>query len=288
MNKIYVIPVNPEFQLRKMKRPYPPHNNYYNIEEDFLVYLNKHPELLTNNPNEARWHYLPIFWTYWLVIHKHGKRNLQELQNEVDRCMNNDDKTFTICRMASGPMVRTGRMIQFLGSRRTQEGYDVPNLCLPHEVTRLLPKKKYLACFVGTLKTSKIRMRMAEDFKNSGDILVANRGKGEDYFVRTMLESYVALSPRGYGGGSFRFYEAMQLGVVPFLISDIDHRPFKEFIDWSKISFYACNEVGLEGRLRKIDKQQALEMGILAAKVWSEELDYQKWCKYVLMQLETI
>lgn len=288
MSKIYVIPVNSDFQLKEMKRPYPPHNNFYNIEEDFLVYLNNHLELLTDDPNKAEWHYLSIFWTHWLVLHKHGKKDLHLLQAEVDRCMIDSKKTFTICRMADGPMVKTGDMVQFLGSRKTKLQYDAPNICLAHKIPSVLPAKKYLASFVGTLKTHKIRMRMANNFKNAPDILIVNQGKGEERFVQSILESYIALCPRGYGGGSLRFFEAMQLGVVPLLIGDIDHRPFKKFIDWDAISFYVPNEVDLEEGLRKIDKQQAVKMGIAAKKVWEEELTYQKWCKYVLKELEIV
>ncbi|MEK0338223.1 MAG: hypothetical protein QQN41_12390, partial [Nitrosopumilus sp.] len=73
-----------------------------------------------------------------------------------------------------------------------------------------------------------------------------------------------------------------------FLIGDIDHRPFKEYIDWNKISLYAPDEKGLEEKLRSIDKMELLEMGKRAAKVWKEDLDMQKWCKYVLKELEIV
>jgi hypothetical protein len=256
------------------------------MEEDFSVYLNKHPELLTNNPQEADWHYLPIFWNNWLVMHDYGRKDLHKLQNEVNKCIIDDNKTFTICRYADGPVVQIGRTVQFLCSRKTQVGFDIPNICTPHKVAFL--EKKYLASFVGVLGTSKIRERMAKDLKGAQDILVVNQRKGTDYFVQIMLESYIALSPRGYGGGSFRFYEAMQLGIVPILIGDIDHRPFKNYISWDEISFYTPNEKGLEEGLRKIDKRHALKMGATAKKVWEEKLNYQKWCPYVLKELESL
>lgn len=287
MFKIYIIPVNKEFQLRKMKRPYPVHNNYYNMEEDFLVYLNRHKELLTNNPDEATWHYLPIFWTNWLVTHDHGTKDLYKLRDEVWNCIIDYDRTFTICRYADGPIVPVGNIVQFLCSRKTETGIDIPNICSPHKEPLIKLKKKYLASFVGVLSTHEIRLRMSRLFENTKDILVVSSRNNENYFVKTMLESYIALCPRGYGGGSFRFYEAMQLGVVPFLIGDIDHRPFKKYIDWDKISFYAIDEKDLEEKLRKIDKQQAIKMGIAAKKVWEEKLNYQKWCKYALKELET-
>lgn len=287
MFKIYIIPIHLEFQLKRMNRPYPIHNDYYNMEEDFLLYLNRHRELLTSNPNKADWHYLPIFWTNWLVTHNHGTKDLYKLKDEVDKCIIDSNKTFTVCRYADGPVVSIGATIQFLCSRKTEIGIDIPNICSPHKELLIQPKKKYLASFVGALSTHKIRQRIAKLFENSKDILIVDHKNNEDYFVKTMLQSYIALCPRGYGGSSFRFYEAMQLGVVPFLIGDIDHRPFKKYIDWDRISFYLSNEKNLEEKLRSIDKQQAIEMGIAAKKVWEEELNYQKWCKYALKELET-
>jgi hypothetical protein len=37
-------------------------------------------------------------------------------------------------------------------------------------------------------------------------------------FINTTLESKFALAPRGYGRGSFRFFECFQLGTIPIYI----------------------------------------------------------------------
>jgi hypothetical protein len=108
------------------------------------------------------------------------------------------------------------------------------------------------------------------------------------FFVRKMLESYVALCPRGHGGSSFRFFEAMQLGVVPFLIGDLDTRPFKRFINWDELSSFSQSVSEVNEILDSLKEADLILMGKKAAEIWKTELTYQKWCKYVLWELETL
>jgi hypothetical protein len=103
-----------------------------------------------------------------------------------------------------------------------------------------------------------------------------------------MLRSYIALCPRGYGGSSFRFYEAMQLGVVPLLIGDIDTRPFKPFLDWDHLSLYARSVDKALGVLDSYTTDELLQFGERARRVWKERLTFGKWCRYVFKELETI
>jgi len=286
-DKIYILPVERQFQPTSMMARYPEHNDFYGVEQDFLLFLQNHKELITHNWQEARWHYLPVFWTHWLVSHDYGKRDLDKLQQEVNRCILDDSRTFTICQYADGPLVDVGLTSVFLSSRNTERGIDIPCLCTPHKKPSRLPAKKYIASFVGRLSTGEVRRQMAKNLEGYSDVLIIDNGNGTDYFVQTMLESYIALSPRGYGGGSFRFYEAMQLGIVPFLIGDIDTRAFKDFINWDEVSFYAPDASDIAERLRRMNKQQLLQMGAKAAKVWAEELSYQNWCRYVIKELQS-
>lgn len=92
----------------------------------------------------------------------------------------------------------------------------------------------------------------------------------------------------GYGGSSFRFFEAMQLGIVPFLIGDIDTRPFKKFINWGKVSFYSNSVSDFTNVLNSSTKSDLLSMGKRAEMVWKEQLTYQKWCQYVIKELEEL
>lgn len=291
---IYILPVDSKFQPKNVDIIYPPHNKDYGVEQDFHLYLQTHQELVTQNPNNADWHYLPIYWTRYHLNHDYGKLGLEELQQEVDRKVVDDRKTFTIYQYSRGPLVKLGRATVFLVSRRTKGGIDIPLLCSPHRVPLLnripllKPSKKYLASFIGRLSTHPIRQEMAKHLKNRDDMYISEGNKGTRFFVKKMLESYIALCPRGAGGSSFRFFEAMQLGVVPFLIGDIDTRPFKEFINWDGVSFFSKSVSDLNDRLNSLKPSDLLSMGKRATKLWRESLTYQEWCGYVIQELQEI
>jgi hypothetical protein len=286
--KIYILPINERFKPYSQSWNYPHHNKAFGVEQDFLSFLNKNAEITVQSPRSADWHYLPIYWTRWHLNHDYAKTGLDELQQATSQIILDDKKTFTICQYDDGPLVDLGLATIFLASRKTSSGIDIPLLCSPHRVPFFKPSKKYLASFIGRLSTYSIRQQMAEVIKNRNDIFLFDGDKGSQFYLKKMLQSQVALCPRGYGGSSFRFFEAMQLGITPILIGDIDTRPFKKYIDWDKISFYLSSTNGLNDMLDSFDENIARQMGIKAADIWHQELTYQRWCKYVLKELEAL
>jgi len=287
--KIYKLVVKSIFQPHEMKAQYPPGNGDYGVEQDFENFLNEHVELSIDNPGEADWHYLPIFWTRWHVMHDYAATGANQLQREVDRVMIDDRKTFTICQYDDGPVVNVGKTIQFLASRKVKKGVDIP--LLRNSVRRkrwIKPRKKYLASFSGRLQNHQVRKLMAKSLKGIKEILVVDQVLSQKEFVDTLERSYVALCPRGYGGSSFRFYEAMELGIVPFLISDLDTRPFKTHINWDSCSFYIKNVNEVENIINKYDKKTLLKMGKQAKLVYEEYLRFGKWSRLVIKTLENI
>ena len=129
---------------------------------------------------------------------------------------------------------------------------------------------------------------MLELLNKDKDIYLLLKSKRINFFIRKALSSYVALAPRGYGGSSFRLFEAMQLGIAPFLIGDLDTRPFKKFIDWDKISFYTDNVLNIKNIIKLKSKDELILIGAEAKRIYESELKYGKWCKYVLFELENI
>jgi hypothetical protein len=146
--------------------------------------------------------------------------------------------------------------------------------------------KSYLASFAGRMNTHPIRSEMQKTLSSITGIHISDRDLDTADYVKLLSKSYIALAPRGYGGSSFRFYEAMQLGVVPALIGDIDTRPFKEFINWDQISFYAAKANDLIEKMKMHTKGDLKRMGKKARDVYQSELTYQKWPKWVLADLE--
>jgi hypothetical protein len=80
----------------------------------------------------------------------------------------------------------------------------------------------------------------------------------------------------------------MQLGVAPFLIGNIDTRPFKPFLDWDRVSLYARSVDEALGVLDSYTTEELLQFGERAKRVWKERLTFGRWCKYVFKELESI
>ncbi len=289
--RIYVLPVRQNLQPESQSLRYPQHNQDYGVEQDFHEYLLRHKELRVQKPGDADWHYLPIYWNRYYVNHDYGRSGLEQLQKEVDRCIIDDRRAFTVCQNHRVLRVDFGRTIVFSASRIDAKGVDIPLLCAPHRlpiayrVPLFRPRKKYLASFVGRLATHPIRQEVAERLINREDICIVDGNRGTKFFVKTMLESYVALCPRGDVPTSYRYFEAMQLGIVPFLIGDLDIRPFKRFIHWDDVSFFSNSVSDLSSRLDSLKKWHLLSMGERAGKLWRDDLAYQKWCEYVIREL---
>ena len=296
--KIYILPVPTLLQPANQPFAYPSHNKDYGVEQDFLVWLQKNKELVTHNPTEADWHYLPVFWTRWHMHHQFGedKENLQLLQSEVDKVILDDTKTFTITQFDGGTLLKLGNTIEFTAARTTNKGIDIPILCSLHKKPLFPIKKRYLASFNGSMWTHPLREKLNASFEGNEKVLIGNTLptrfyirwiQGYQYNINTQA-SYIALAPRGTSCNSFRFFEAMQFGVAPLLLGDIDARPFKQFIDWDSISYFASTVDELDNILSKLDTKEALQKGKNAAAAFKNELYYQQWCKYVIKELDGI
>jgi len=296
--RIYILPVPPLLQPSSQPFKYPAHNKDYGVEQDFEIWLKKQRYQLVSEPALADWHYLPVYWTRWHLNHHFAKNGegLSELQAQVGRVIIDDQKTFTITQYDGGTLIDTGRTVLFTAARAGNTGIDIPILCSKHKTPPLPVKKQFLATFNGIFATHPIRAEMEARFKN--DPLVVVEGGlptrfykrwlwAKNYNLRTMA-SYVALAPRGSSCNSFRFFEAMQFGVAPCLIGDVDARPFRKFIPWEEFSYYAATVDELELLLSSLDQKEALEKGKKAYRYWKNELYYQKWCKYVCMELEAL
>jgi len=284
--KIAILPVDNKFQPESTKLVYPSYAKDYGVEQDFLVWLQSNPHYITADYDNADWHYLPIFWTRWYYNHNYGKECKEEIQSECDRIIFDEKKTFTICQYAGGVKQNIGSTLQFQSSPFDKTDLMTPELCSGPNRPFFKPHKKFTASFVGKLNTHPIRKEVYNALADRPDVFFFDGNKGVKFYTRTMLKSYISLSPRGKGMGSFRLYESLFLGITPLVIGDFDSRPFRKWINWDEFSFFTSKIEDVKNIIEDNSPEVLIEMGDQAKKVYSEKLDFQKWCQYVWLKLE--
>lgn len=287
--RVYIIPVSKAFQPETSCLIYPKTSSYIGVERVFYEWVlhnrnNCGGEIeLTEFAEQADYCYLPVFWTNYFLNHKFAKSGMRELEEECARVVTAPEKTFTLCQYDDGPIVDLGETRLFLASRRTKNDRDIPLLCSPHKYIDV--NKKFIASFVGRAGTHPIRRDLKKILRGCKGFLFLNGKWGEKIFVRVMERSYACLCPRGYGGSSFRFFEAMQMGVVPVHIGDNDIRPFKSQIDWENCSFYFEEPDEAVRVLQECPTERLQEMGRSAKAIYQEIFSNDNWCRYVIREL---
>ena len=237
--KILIAEGHERFQPSRSPVRYPKYARDLGIEQDFLSFLKKSYPMTVTSLSEADFVYIPFFWTRYHLHNNYGRSGLGELQEAVSEITKLGVKAFTVCQYADGPLVHIDNCSIFLGSRKTNEDLDVPLLVsrLPGGFT--FDTSKYLFNFIGRIDTHPIREDLVAALGPLENGFVFTDGLSPRRYSRVLHQSEITLAPRGYGGSSFRFYEAIQAGSVPWLIGDIDTRPFKNQIEWDKFSLYS-------------------------------------------------
>jgi hypothetical protein len=237
--KIWIAEAPKKLQPPRSPFRYPKYACDFGIEQDFLAFLRESYPLTVNSPNKADYVYIPFFWTRYHLKNNYGSSGLQELQAAADKITALGMPTFTVCQYDDGPLVQLDNCRIFLGSRKTQENMDAPLLAsrLPGRV--IFNESKFLFNFIGRVDTHPIREELLASLEPLEKGFVSSDEVSARKYSKILRQSEITLAPRGYGGSSFRFYEAIQAGSVPWLIGDIDTRPFKNQIQWNSFSFYS-------------------------------------------------
>jgi hypothetical protein len=297
--KIHILNVHPLLQPKSQPFAYPSHNHDYGVEQDFLIWLKKQADLLTEDIESAEWLYLPVFWTRWYLNHNFaiegaGMKELEEMTASASMGRKN---IFTICQYDGGPNILPDQITSFLAARTSKDqGIDIPILCKRHMISPIPVRKQYIASFNGAYSTHNLRDEMKKQLADIPGVYLGGylptrfylRWLGYKSYNRIMRSSYIALAPRGTSMNSFRYFEAMQMGIAPCLIGDEDARPFKNFIPWDDFSYYFNSIEKLREHLKNLNKNDAVKKGKMAKYYFENEIYYQKWCKYVIKELENI
>lgn len=291
--KIFVLPIPKDFVHVPHLLNYPAYSKSYVMEADFYMYLQKNKHLLTEFPESADWHYLPVGWTDYYINSNNtlDKDKMDLLESEIHKVLLDPSKTFTVCQHDDGIVFNSVDIITFLASRKGSVGIDLPLLAKPLHFPRLLSRlfpRPFKSSFVGRIGTHPIRASILTTFSQLPKVKIVNGYQGTSRYFLNMLLSRSVIAPRGYGGNSFRFYEAMQMGRVPILIGDRDTRPFKNYINWDECSFYFEDNTKCLNMLMEMDNRTLDGMGSNARKVWQNYFHKQHWCEFVLQELNSI
>jgi hypothetical protein len=275
---------------------YPPFKNGKYMEEYFYDYMIKHSEEI-----ESEWIYIPVFWTN-LQNHS-GFKNMRVALNiilkEAYSKYPSSTRFFTVVQHDDGPMLllppHTLVFGACIGDIPLPLIYEDRNCVLQSYPKVALQDKTYLATFIGS-STHPIRKNMTDILRDKSDIVTGLQKtwtnsiskSSADLFIDTTIKSKFCLAPRGYGRSSFRFFESMQLGVIPvYFWDDKEWLPYKEFLDYSKfsVSIHSKDIHNTYNRLKIISNEIYLNMLQEMTRV-REWFTLEGMARYILWKLD--
>ncbi len=256
----------------KNKDNYPPFKNGLYLEEYFLDFFIKNTPLLKRK-------YIPALWTNFQIEGWFDEKK-QEMQDALNTWVENnppgEEGYFTVVQHDDGPKLQLPENTIIYGACSCNIPipliYQDVNHTLLNMNKKKFHEKEFLCSFVGN-DTNYVRrvvlnnkiLNEIPSFKiiNSGGWSPVVNQDLQQSFIQTTINSKFALAPRGYGRGSFRFFECFLLGTIPVYVwDDVEWLPFKELIDYKRlcvsIHIYDLND--LEKILSSIDEQQYSNM----------------------------
>jgi hypothetical protein len=258
----------------KNKDTYPPFKNGLYLEEFFFNKMH-HSNLCMKRK------YIPALWTNFQIEGWFSSRR-DAMQASLDEWVSLNPSAggyFVVVQYDDGPMLRLPENTIVYGACSG----DVPIPLIYQDLTCRLEsynrksfnEKEILCSFVGNITSNGIGLNvrdiMFQVLHNRDGFRLINSGGwsasvGEDLqsvFIDTTLNSKFALAPRGYGRGSFRFFECFLLGTVPIYIwNDICWLPFQDIIDYSRLCvvIHISEIASLESRLRAVSEEEYASM----------------------------
>jgi hypothetical protein len=255
---------------------YPPFKNGVYLEEFFKQYYK------SNNITKKR-RYIPVTWTNFQInsVFNYENTNMQRILNDWVNDNPCEFGYFTVVQYDDGPLLNLPNNTIVYGACSG----NIPIPLIYEDINNTLenyPKKSFnekllLCSFVGNITANHIFPNVRKEMfnilenKNQSKFKLINSGGwttdinqiSQNTFIETTINSKFALAPRGYGRGSFRFFECFQLGTIPiYLWNDIEWLPFKETIDYSKlcISLHISRINELEQILENITEEKYNQM----------------------------
>ena len=243
-------------ELPKQFRPatsivYPPFKNGRYMEEYFYEYALAHKASI-----DTTLVYIPVFWTN---LQNHPafstqKPNYNQLLQMALKKMPPTTQYFVVVQHDDGPQLQLPKNTKIFGACTG----TIPLPLIYEDTNSTLlntprPQKRYLASFIGS-NTHPLRNKLTRTLTDKNDIYFSVQNAWSSKvpadaakeFIEKTLESRFCLAPRGYGRSSFRFFEAMLLGIPPvYFWDDTEWLPYKNILDYSKFSV-SIHETNIE------------------------------------------
>jgi hypothetical protein len=258
----------------KNKDTYPPFKNGLYLEEYFFNKMINEMPILKRK-------YIPVKWTNFQIEgwFQSKKREMQSLLNQWFIDNPSENGYFTIVQYDDGPLLKIPPNTIVYGACSGNVPipliYEDTNNTLSKVQKKTFSEKTIFCSFVGNITSNAVQPNVRETMKHilgnnptfffydSGGWTPSVNQNLQDTFINITTNSKFALAPRGYGRGSFRFFECFQLGTIPVYIwNDDEWLPFKYLIDYNKlcISIHILQINELESRLLSITEEQYTSM----------------------------
>lgn len=258
----------------KNKDTYPPFKNGRYLEEYFFQKWQD-----VSLPTKRK--YIPALWTNFQIEGWFSHRR-DAMQSSLDAWVSanpSDGGYFVVVQYDDGPLLRLPENTIVYGACSGHIPIpliyqDVSNRLVSYQ-RKSFGEKSLLCSFVGNITSNDVfpnvravmfqTLYNVSGFKliNSGGWSASVSGDLQDVFINTTLDSKFALAPRGYGRGSFRFFECFLLGTIPIYIwNDICWLPFQDIIDYNRLCIVIhISDIGcLESRLRSVTESEYNDM----------------------------
>lgn len=237
-----------ELFITKTKVVYPPFKKGLYMEEYFLNHM-----ATTNKTTDKDGRlFIPALWTNFQIESWFPQRK-DAMQRTLDKWISeNPNKAgyFIVIQHDDGPMLRLPPGTKIYGACFGQVYLPLIYQDIDNKLENLAQNKKtfknrpILCSFVGSV-THNVRKTVVDIYQTNPRFKITLRqgwtnqvqSTHQDQFTEITLKSKFALAPRGYGRSSFRFFEILQLGVVPVYVwDDIEWLPYKNVLDYDAFS----------------------------------------------------
>lgn len=266
------------------KDTYPPFKNGLYLEEYFLA------KILNDNVRVKR-KFIPILWTNFQIEgwFEYKKYEMQQALDDWIKNNPSENGYFAVVQYDDGPKLNIPSDTIIYGACYGNIPipliYEDINNTLENKIKKKFNDKSILCSFVGNITSNhvkpNVRQEMINMLSNNSDFKIINSGGWtpevnstlQNIFIETTINSKFALSPRGYGRSSFRFFECFQLGTIPIYIwNDINWLPFQNIINYNNL----CIVI----HISELNKLHSILLSITEDK-YNNMLAYYQTIKYL-------